>query len=86
MKTVDQLRTWAAQQKRPLIIWRTVTGYGFIWLDISDSPSRKIRKGLKERIIKGLTRNAPLRNSLLWYIVTDGQEVQEEYQGRYYNG
>lgn len=86
MKTVDQLRTWAAQQKRPLIIWRTVTGYGFIWLDISDSPSRKIRKGLKDRIIRGLTRNAPLRNSLLWYMVTDGYIITDEYEGRYYNG
>lgn len=80
MKTIDQLRTWAAQQKRPLLIWRTITGHGFIWLDIPT------RNGLKERIIKGLTRNAPLRNSLLWYIVTDGHEVLEEYEGRYYNG
>lgn len=85
MKTIDQLRTWAAQQKRPLIIWRTITGYGFVWLD---NPTRKgqNRRDLKNRIIKGLTRNAPLRNSLLWYIVTDGNEVLYEYEGRYYNG
>ena len=80
MKTVDQLRTWAAQQKRPMIIWRTVTGYGFMWLDIPT------RGDLRNRIIKALTRNAPLRNSLLWYMVTDGHIITDEYEGRFYCG
>ena len=80
MKTIDQLRTWAAQQKRPMIIWRTITGHGFIWLDVPT------RKGLKDRIIKGLTRTRPLRDSLLWYMVTDGHEVIYEYEGRFYCG
>lgn len=85
MKTIDQLRTWAAQQKRPLLIWRTTTGHGFIWLDIQTRKGQN-RRDLKNRIIKGLTRNAPLRNSLLWYIVTDGHDIIDEYEGRYYNG
>lgn len=84
--TINDLRDWAVIQSRPVIVWKTTSGFGWVWLDISDSPSRKIRKGLKERIIKGLTRTAPLRNSLLWYMVTDGHIITDEYEGRFYYG
>lgn len=84
--TVNDLRARAVIQSRPMVVWKTTSGYGWVWLDIERIKSGKVRTGLKDRVIKGLTRTAKLRDTLLWYAVTDGHHIIEEYEGRFYCG
>ena len=84
--TVNDLRAWAVIQSRPIIVWKSTSGFGWVWLDIERIASGKVRTGLKDRVIKGLTRNARLRDTLVWYAVTDGHHIIEEYEGRFYYG
>lgn len=97
---IEAHRHWALHTHRPVLAWITPTGAGYIWLDLEyvtvtrydgNNPTiihEKIRPGLKERYLKGLTKTKKMEKSIIWYMVTDGENVTEEWRddsyGQYY--
>lgn len=85
MSKVARLKVWAAQQKRPMLVWVSITGYAVVWLDTYKAFTDNER--IKKFFIRGLTRTKAMRDSLLWYAVFNREGIIiDEYQGRYYNG
>lgn len=48
----------------------------------------KIRPGLKDRYLKGLTKSKKMVRQIIWYMATDGENITDEWRndsyGQYY--